>query len=64
MENLLFKSYEYKNLRKQYLDLEEFHCLDLWDIHKKFRIQNKILKVITYLSILLVSHLLLFSLFY
>ena len=45
MENLRFKSYEYKNLRKQYLEMEEFHFLDIWDVHKKFKFQNKIYKI-------------------
>lgn len=44
MENLRFKSYEYKNLRKQYPEYEEFHFLDIWDIHKRFKRQNRIYK--------------------
>ena len=42
MENLRFKSFEYRNLRKQYPQLEEFHFLDIWDLHCRFKIQNRI----------------------
>lgn len=45
MENLRFKSYEYKNLRKQYSNYEEFHFLDIWELHKKFKRHNKIFKL-------------------
>ena len=42
MENLRFKSFDYKYLRKQYSDLEEFHFLDIWEMNKRFNLQNKI----------------------
>lgn len=45
MENLLFKSFEYKHLRLQYPEYEEFHFLDIWDLHKKFKRQLRIFKL-------------------